>query len=670
MKRSFVVKLIALFLTSLSLIIAVCSGIGIIQLVKYNLYATDNLNDYLYKQLDFDAFRLAESLAERYAVLELTNCEDEDLKELGYRNYVEGDQLLYGFSQESYSYTITTKTGEVLESFSTELTGEVLVFETSCSKPYPVIVTDEKEVNALYGKDVTDSYTYTLSRFSQPVTIREYASPDYTVTVTMKQDSALIPYGTSVDMLAALYSLRYVLIFVLALSVIMLVIGIAYLCAVAGSTSKKNVTHRGALNYVPLDIYAAGGALFITQLLSLSSNLIYSWTSGKEYNAGTLSLVGFVFLGVSFILLGFLYAVATQVKLPKGYWYRHSFLYWLGKRTFALLDLLPAVWRLLVPGLFGLTCFAACVFAAFLGYYWPLSLAVILSVILVVYCSYAFGCLLQGAKRMSQGTLDAKLDVRYLIGAYRQCADHLNELADVAIVAARKQMQADRMKTELITNVSHDIKTPLTSIINYVDILQHAQNREDALQYMEVLGRQSQRLKKLIEDLMELSKASSGSMPVHILCLNAEETINQVLGEFSDKLEQANLDLVFLPGREDLSMMADGRLSWRVLSNLFSNAVKYAMPGTRVYLELTGTSEHVVISLKNISREPLNISAEELTERFVRGDASRKTEGSGLGLNIAKSLMELQNGKLELLVDGDLFKATLLFPRAFEPEEE
>jgi len=218
------------------------------------------------------------------------------------------------------------------------------------------------------------------------------------------------------------------------------------------------------------------------------------------------------------------------------------------------------------------------------------------------------------------------------------------------------------MKTELITNVSHDIKTPLTSIINYVDLMQRPHSDEEQEQYLEVLDRQSQRLKKLIDDLMEMSKASTGNLTVDIGIVNAGEAVNQALGEFADKLERAELYPVFRQPEKTLEMMADGRLVWRVMSNLLSNAVKYALPGTRLYVDLAEVDGKVIISLKNISREELNVQADELLERFVRGDVSRNTEGSGLGLNIAQSLMELQKGQLQLLVDGDLFKVTLIFP--------
>ena len=283
---------------------------------------------------------------------------------------------------------------------------------------------------------------------------------------------------------------------------------------------------------------------------------------------------------------------------------------------------------------------------------------------LAVYGSHCFGILWDSTKKMSQGDLETNVDDKLMVGAFKDFAADLNALANVAVVAAQKQLKSDRMKTELITNVSHDIKTPLTSIINYVDLLKKAETEEERKTYLEVLSRQSGQLKKLIEDLMEMSKASTGNMHVDITAINAGEAINQALGEFSDKLEKAQLIPVFRQPEEPVYMLADGRLAWRVMSNLLSNAVKYALPGTRVYVDLTEAEGKVILSFKNISREELNVNAEELLERFVRGDASRNTEGSGLGLNIAQSLMEIQKGTLQVLVDGDLFKVTLVFPSA------
>ena len=283
---------------------------------------------------------------------------------------------------------------------------------------------------------------------------------------------------------------------------------------------------------------------------------------------------------------------------------------------------------------------------------------------IVLYGANCFGALLEGVKHMRGGDLETKVDDQYLIGSFREFAGELNGLADVAMVAAQKQLKSERMKTELITNVSHDIKTPLTSIINYVDLLEKPHTPEQEKTYLEVLSRQSQRMKKLIEDLMEMSKASTGNIQVEIGKIDAVEAVNQALGEFADKLTAAGLTPVFRQSEENVYLLADGRLLWRAMSNVLSNAVKYALPGTRLYVDVSAVEDKAVISFKNISGAQLNISAEELMERFVRGDSSRNTEGSGLGLNIAKSLMELQKGQLQLLVDGDLFKVTLVFPKA------
>ena len=334
---------------------------------------------------------------------------------------------------------------------------------------------------------------------------------------------------------------------------------------------------------------------------------------------------------------------------------------WMGAKLAAFFSLLPLMWQWLVTGAVVLIAVTFALLTRSEGF---LVLSICASFAVILYGATSFGQLLEAAKRMGKGDLETKVNDKHLVGSFKDFAGDLNALADVAVMAARNQLKSERMKTELITNVSHDIKTPLTSIINYVDLLQKPHTEEEQEVYLEVLSRQSGQLKKLIEDLMEMSKASTGNMAVDIMAVNAVEAVNQALGEFADKFERIQLTPVFRQPEEPVYMKADGRLAWRVLSNLLSNAYKYALPGTRLYIDLMELEGKVLISLKNISREELNVSAEELMERFVRGDASRNTEGSGLGLNIAQSLMELQKGQLQLLVDGDLFKVTLIFPAA------
>ena len=245
---------------------------------------------------------------------------------------------------------------------------------------------------------------------------------------------------------------------------------------------------------------------------------------------------------------------------------------------------------------------------------------------------------------------------------FKKHGENLNNISLGMSRAVDERMKSERFKTELITNVSHDIKTPLTSIINYVDLL----NREDLpdgtiKEYVGVLVRQSSRLKKLIDDLVEASKASTGNIVVNSTRTEIGVLLTQAAGEYEERLRSNELELIQNQPEEEVYIMADGRLLWRVFDNLMNNICKYSQPGTRVYLDLEKVNGEVVITFKNISRNPLNISSEELLERFVRGDSARSTEGSGLGLSIAKSLVELQGGKLDLAIDGDLFKVILKF---------
>ena len=224
-------------------------------------------------------------------------------------------------------------------------------------------------------------------------------------------------------------------------------------------------------------------------------------------------------------------------------------------------------------------------------------------------------------------------------------------------------MKSERLKTDLITNVSHDIKTPLTSIINYVELLKQENFENPKIQrYLEVLEAKSQRLKTLTEDVVEASKVSSGNITLEYMNINLVEMIQQTSGEFEEKFKARNLKEVLTLPEQEAIIRVDGRRMWRVLENIYNNAAKYAMEGTRIYADLEVRDLSAVFNLKNVSEQQLNITADELTERFIRGDISRSTEGSGLGLSIAKTLTQMQGGKFDLYVDGDLFRVTITFP--------
>ncbi|MCI9039215.1 MAG: HAMP domain-containing histidine kinase [Clostridia bacterium] len=266
-----------------------------------------------------------------------------------------------------------------------------------------------------------------------------------------------------------------------------------------------------------------------------------------------------------------------------------------------------------------------------------------------------------------EGNTNIDLDSDELTGTLKQMAVYIEDIAGGLSNAIQASLKNERQKTELITNVSHDIKTPLTSIINYVDLLKKEEMpNEKAKEYLEILDSKSQRLKRLTEDLVEASKASSGNIKLKMEKINVNELIKQVSGEFEDRFKERKLEEIMTLPEENLFIQADGRYLYRVLENLYSNSSKYAMEGSRIYLDVVPKQTSVVIQMKNVSKEKLNITTDELMQRFVRGDSSRNIEGSGLGLSIASSLTELQGGKFHIYLDGDLFKVTLGFEKMKE----
>ena len=268
----------------------------------------------------------------------------------------------------------------------------------------------------------------------------------------------------------------------------------------------------------------------------------------------------------------------------------------------------------------------------------------------------------KGLKNIYEGNTKIKLNPEEFSPEFEQIVEYVNDISNGFENAIEESLKSERLKTELITNVSHDIKTPLTSIINYVDLIKKENvDSEKVREYIEILENKSQRLKKLTEDLLEASKASSGNVNLNVEDIGLVELLNQAIGEYKDKFENKKLEIISEFPNEDLKIKADSKYMYRIIENLFSNVSKYALDGSRVYLEVKEDNENIKIIVKNISQNRLNITEEELMQRFVRGDKSRTTEGSGLGLAIAKSLTEIQGGKLSCKIDGDLFKVEIIF---------
>ena len=411
------------------------------------------------------------------------------------------------------------------------------------------------------------------------------------------------------------------------------------------------------LNKIPLDLFLA--------LLAL---LLLAWASflGDIWYIDFWYYILLVF-GTAALALTLLLSVAGRAKAP-GF-FKNTLIYKVFAWIFRGLGRIPMVWRTAL--VWGALCLAELFFTFMLGWneeqyavLWLLSRGVL--TIVILYLASSLRLLQKEGQAIADGQTDYKgKPIPRWLPALKKHEENLQSIQLGIQKAVDEQTRAERMKTELITNVSHDIKTPLTSIVNYVDLLEKEDIQpEKAKEYVDILNRQAARLKKLTEDLVEASKASSGSLPVHLAPTDVNVLLSQLAGDYIEKLEGAQLEPIFHPAPSQPVIQADGQLLSRVLGNLFSNICKYAMPGTRVYFESTADEKTVSLTFKNISKYELNIPAEELMARFVRGDRARHTEGSGLGLSIAQSLTELQGGTFRIEIDGDLFKAVVTFPRA------
>lgn len=462
------------------------------------------------------------------------------------------------------------------------------------------------------------------------------------------------------------------------LSVVLFLVCVIWLVAVAGRSDKDGRLHLGWFDRWFTEIAAAAvvGAWSILLLLFGTLVLGGGWESiysvGDSYIANTdyvmnsvPYVIGFSIMAAAtctLFLIGLL-SLSKRIK-AKSLW-RNSLLRRLCLFVRTVLHNMAIIWKMVV-GFALLILLQLFMFAAWDRGTWAMLflLGDVAAFVWLVYQAIGKDRIKKGIMHIAEGEVDYKIPTEGLRGEQREIAVSINCIGDGLEAAVEKSMRSERLKTDLITNVSHDIKTPLTSIINYVELLKQ-ENFEDPKirRYIEVLEQKSQRLKNLTDDVVEASKVSSGSMTLEYVNLNLVEMIQQTSGEFEEKFKKRGLREVLALPEEEAMIRADGQRTWRILENIYNNVAKYAMEGTRVYGDLTVDDKTVIFSLKNISEQPLNISSEELTERFIRGDLSRSTEGSGLGLSIAKSLAEIQGGKFELYLDGDLFKVTLSFPK-------
>lgn len=478
-------------------------------------------------------------------------------------------------------------------------------------------------------------------------------------------------------LISLIYALRYWVYGIGICAVILAIAAFVFLMCASGKKNGLATVQPGWGTKIPFDL--------LTGMTALAGFLmIQVMVEASYYGSDIETILAYAALGIALMVIsiGWCMSFATRIKL--GRWWKNTIIFyalkialvvlrkiWSGvcvcfRGVVSLCRGIPLVWKTAL-GLAAIALIevlviagAYCEFDVLMTFWFGKHLVL---VPLVLYAALMLRKLQKGGKALASGDLGYQVDTKRMIWDFKRHGENLNSIGEGMTAAVEQRLKSERMKTELITNVSHDIKTPLTSIINYADLIEKEQcDNPTITEYAGVLHRQSDRLKRLIEDLVEASKASTGNLEVLLAPCEVGIMLTQTAGEYEQKLQEKDLVLFTNQPEQPVKIMADGRRLWRVFDNLMNNVCKYAQRSTRVYLTLEEKHGQAIVSFKNISREPLNLSADELLVRFVQGDNSRKSEGNGLGLSIAKSLTELQNGTMELTTDGDLFKVVLRFP--------
>lgn len=560
-----------------------------------------------------------------------------------------GKEILYRFVKNSKSYA---------DSSATEYGCQYVIKQDGV-----VIggnVTGDRDV-VWSGSFTYNDYTAGRYRFSE---VENYEITIYLLKRIVPDDISWIIFIADNSS-----ALRVALPIMAAIGLIMVIGSYVWMLCHAGGRDEEGNPTAGLFGKIPADLF--------TVIICLLGYGWYHLVWGYFTSEYVPAMIGCV---IGYILLFIVWSMSTAARSrAKNLWTGMiSFRLWkilkkLGNVVLCLMEKLPIIWKTTCGVLF----FTVLEFLALQIVYRATSMSGYMFTVLLVLWGMEkllvvpFICMValrlkelqKAGYELAEGNLEYSVDTKKLFWDLKEHGKNLNRISEGVNKAVKERMKSEHFKTELITNVSHDIKTPLTSIINYSDLLcKEETDNEKIKEYADVLHRQSTRLKKLIEDLVEASKASTGSIEVALEVCEVGVLLEQAQGEFEGRLYEKNMDVITKLPENPVKIMADGRLLWRVFDNLLNNICKYAQSGTRVYITVEEVENRAVITFKNISEYPLDITADELMERFVRGDKSRHTEGNGLGLNIAKSLTELQNGTLELIIDGDLFKVILTFP--------
>ena len=534
----------------------------------------------------------------------------------------------------------------------------------------------ETSIEKINSENIKYNYSYfyrSSAYLGDEYTDRSYVLDDYDIYTSYDNDKVNLytAYGMNQAMYEYMMQNKNAPIYGIILSLILLAIIAVYLFWSIGHKEGKEEIDLNTIDNIPYEILAIICIIIATMFLSILANM-----------GGT---VDYIILIVGLICYFVCYAACavmgvTTIKRIKAKKFFKSFL------TYRIIRWIVNKIRKVINAFQEKTSENRKLFWYYIGFLAvsvmliSLSVTGIAVILLIAFWVWAYYKLKEyiikqekiknALKSIYEGKTDIKLEPGELKGVLKEMAIYVNDIAGGFSNAIQESLKSERLKTELITNVSHDIKTPLTSIINYVDLLKKEDIKDEKVrEYIDILEQKSQRLKKLIEDLVEASKVSSGNVKLNIEAISIKELFQQTIGEFKDRFEEKSLKIEVQMPNEGAKVKADSRYLYRVIENLFSNITKYALENSRVYIDVKEGKknkegkETLNISIKNISKEKLNISSEELMQRFVRGDRARHTEGSGLGLSIAKSLTELQGGKFDITIDGDLFKVDMEWNR-------
>jgi len=589
---------------------------------------------------------------------------------IDYSNRVMRDDFYSRFEDSNIYYNITVY--DKINNEPISIANNQLENDTLCSATINVCHFVKLEHKTLFesdkytGNELHDNYNETIYEENSD---ENYVYADIMLSVKKSMPSS-DKYSLVYDLINCGYSMRYAIFFIFVLSAILTLLLLAYLFSAAGHRALDGNIELNIFNKIPFDLFLGIAVTLIIISMAVSVQFVYH---NVDY---LLSIIVWSFISVIcyFTVLSTLLSFVVRIK--SHILIKNTIIYKLLHKIYLLI--FPIIKRIIyvisninlvvktailsaVTVFLNVILLIACdpINELGIGFFIIFNLIFMLLVLLI---SILLVKIKKGGEEIAKGNLDYKINTEMMFGDFRRFGETLNHINIGMQNAVNEKMKSERMKTELITNVSHDIKTPLTSIINYVDLIKKEKiENKQLLEYIDVLDRQSIRLKKLIEDLVDASKASSGALKVELAPCDVGVLLLQSVGEYEERFQNNNLTNVLKLEENEIKIKADARYLWRVFDNLMNNINKYTQPNTRIYTSLSSNNQKAIITFKNISKYPLNISGDELMERFVRGDTSRSTEGSGLGLSIAKSLVELQGGKMDIIIDGDLFKVVLTF---------